>query len=112
MSTTATAPVADLFDRSVTVEAPVALDAYGKPVSYATAQTYAARLVMKNVAVRTANGIQVVGRGTVYLDTTDAIDPLSRITLPADFPPTQPPILSVSGVDDDSAASYTRVVVG
>jgi hypothetical protein len=105
------ADLADLFNRSVTIEAVASRDAAGKPV-YAAPVTYSARIVIKGTAQRTLDGTVILGRGTVDVLTTAAITTQDRITLPAAFPPTQPPILSARLVDAELVPIYTSLVIG
>jgi hypothetical protein len=104
--------LADLFDRTVTIE-PFALQtAAGKP-TYGAAVTYAARVIMKDVGVRTVEGTTIIGKGTIYLPGVYVVTTRDRLTLPAGIlSPSQPPILSVSVSDDEMAGSYTTLVIG
>lgn len=123
------ADLRELFDRTVLVEVYKDQTIAGKPnYEYpfdilafqvdafqddVPATSYPARIVMKNVGVRSPNGTIIVGRGTIYFPQIVDIQIRDRITLPAGYPgPTQPPILSISTVDDELAGSYTAVVIG
>ena len=102
----------DLFDRTVTIEPYASQTIAGKP-SYGTAVSYVARIMMKDVGVRTLEGTVVVGRGKVYLPAVVAVSTRDRITIPSDFVgDVNPPILSVSTVDDEFGGSYTVLVIG
>lgn len=102
----------DLFDRSVTIETVASQTIAGKP-TYNAPVTYKARIMMKDVGVRTTNGTVLVGRGKIYLPQVVDIDARDRVTLPVTIAgsPT-PPILSVSNVDDEFGGCYTVLVFG
>jgi len=102
----------DLFDRTVTLEAYASQTIAGKP-SYSAAVSYKARIMMKDVGVRLANGTVVVGRGKIYLSEVVSASVRDRLTVPVDLPgDVNPPILSVSTVDDETGGCYTVLVIG
>ena len=102
----------DLFERTVTLEPYASSTIAGKP-SYGAPVTYKARIMMKDVGVRTLEGTVVVGRGKVYLPQVVAATVRDRLTIPVDIPGgTNPPILSVSVTDDEYGGSYTTLVIG
>lgn len=101
-----------LFERTITIEPFSSQTIAGKP-SYGAAVTYAARIIMKDVGVRTMEGTIIVGRGTVYLPGVYTVTVRDRLTMPGGIPgPVQPPILSVSVTDDEFSGSYTTLVIG
>jgi hypothetical protein len=102
----------DLFDRTVTIAPYASQTIAGKP-SYGTAVSYKARIMMKDVGVRTLEGTMVIGRGKIYLPQVVAATVRDRLTVPVDLPgDANPPILSVSTVDDEFGGSYTVLVIG
>ena len=102
----------DLFERTVTLESYASSTIAGKP-SYSAGVTYPARIMMKDVGVRLTNGTVVVGRGKIYLPQVVAATVRDRITVPVDLPgDVNPPILSVSTVDDEFGGCYTVLVIG
>ena len=102
----------DLFDRTVTLESYASSTIAGKP-SYSAPVSYKARIMMKDVGVRTLEGTIVVGRGKVYLPQVVAASVRDRLTIPVDIPGgSTPPILSVSVTDDEFGGSFTTLVIG
>jgi hypothetical protein len=96
----------DLCPHTITVEPFASVDLYGS-YSYGAPATYRARVQGKNRMVRTVSGEEVVSTVTVYLQET--VGPKDRITLPAIFAPTQPKILDVARVSDESGSHHTVV---
>lgn len=105
------AALASLFNRAITVEPLASRNSAGLP-AYGAAVSYQARIVIKGTALRTADGTVILGRGTVDVLTTNPITVEDRLTLPAMFPPTQPPILSARLVDGESGPIYTQLIIG
>ena len=107
------ADLLSLFNRKVTIEPRTSQSISGAPV-YGAGVVYSARIMMKDVGVRTAQGTTIVGRGKVYLPlAATALSVMDRITLPSDIPGNvYPPILSVSVTDDEIGGCYTTIVIG
>ncbi|MEN6605912.1 MAG: hypothetical protein ABFD60_01615 [Bryobacteraceae bacterium] len=105
------ADLADLFNRSVTIEPVTGRSLSGSPV-YGVPVPYAARIIIKPTAIRTLDGTVIVGRGYVDLLTVNGIGVTDRITLPAAFPPVQPTILSARPVDGEEGPMYTQLIIG
>ena len=91
----------DLLLQTITIEPFVGHDGYGN-TTYGTAVSYFARVVGKRQLIRDMKGQEVTSEVTVYLLSNVAVDPKSRITLPSDFVPTQPPILATGRYPDES----------
>ena len=106
---------ADLMRQSITIEpyagaaAPLAVPAFGAPVSYRC------RIVGRRRDVVTRGGETVTSHQTIYLLTADAIDPRSQVTLStADAGSTEaralhPPILDVGRYPDENGAHHTAL---
>lgn len=104
--------LADLFNRTVTIAPYASQTTAGKP-SYGSAVSYSARVVMKDVGVRTLEGTTIIGKGTVYLPGVYVVTTRDKLTLPSGvLSPSTPPILSVSVTDDEMGGSYTTMVIG
>lgn len=104
--------LADMFPRTVLI-APYASRTIAGLPSYGTAVSYPARIQMKDVGVRTAEGTVIIGRGTIFFPQVITVSVLDRLTLPSGIPgPSQPPILSVTVNDDEMGGTYTALVIG
>lgn len=102
----------DLFERTVTIEPFVSQTATGKP-TYGTGVSYPARIILKDVGIRMLDGTVIIGKGRVYLPGVYTVTTRDRVTLPAGIlSPSQPPILSVSVSDDETAGCFTTLVIG
>jgi hypothetical protein len=97
----------DMLPHSVTVEPFVSLDQYGTK-TYGAATTYRARVQGKTQIVQTMTGEEAVSHITVYL-AAGTIGAQDRLTLPAPFTPTQPNILNVQLVSDESGQHHSAV---
>lgn len=98
---------ADMMPHTITVEPFVSEDMYGK-YTYGAPATHQARCQGKNRMVRTATGEEVASTVTVYVGLI-GMNVKDRITLPATFHPTQPPILALGQVSDESGSHHTVV---
>ena len=97
----------DMCPHTVTVEPFSSRNAYGA-ATYGTAVTYRARVQGKNQMIRNVGGEEVVSTITVYV-ATQTMTPQDRITLPSPFSPTQPDILAVQRVSDESGQHHVVV---
>jgi hypothetical protein len=97
----------DMLPHTVTVEPFTSLDQYGTK-TYGAAVTHRARVQGKTRMVRTMNGEEAVSHITVYL-AAGTIGAQDRITLPSPFTPTQPDILDVQRVSDESGQHHSVV---
>jgi hypothetical protein len=102
------AELRDLLAHDVVVETWKSQDGYGEP-SFNSAVTVQGRVQQGARLIRMLTGEERVSATRVYLDTTMAIDPRSRITLPVEFTPRQPPILRVDRVSDESQLDHTVI---
>lgn len=100
----------DLLHQTITLEPWAGRDGYGAP-SYGAAVSYSARVVGKQMLVRDMQGQEVTSQFTIYLLSNVAVDGRSRITLPAGYSPTNPPILSVGTYPDEDGIHHTTIFV-
>ena len=98
----------DMCPHTVTVEPFSSLDQYGAK-TYGTAVTHRARVQGKTQMVRTLTGEETVSTVTVYL-AASTVGVKDRITLPSPFTPTQPAILNVQRVSDESGQHHIVVM--
>jgi hypothetical protein len=96
----------DMCPHTVTVEPFVSLDPYLK-YTYGPPVTYRARVQGKNQMITTVQGEDVVSSVQVYLSGT--VTPQDRITLPSPFSPSQPSILAIGQVSDESGSHHQVV---
>jgi len=97
-----------LMPQTCQVEAWASQDAYGQP-TYGSASTHQCLIEGKVQLVRTASGEEKVSTVQVYLATAAGVTARDRITLSTEYSPTQPPILSVLKLADESGP-YADVV--
>ena len=86
-------------------------DSYGE-ATYGITKTFRARIEMKATLVRDSNGREIAARGKVYVATTTPPDTKDRLTLPAPYTPTNPPILDVMPVQDEKGIHHVVLVIG
>lgn len=101
----------DMMASTVTLEAVLTRDDYGKPATYDTAETYLAKLQYKAQKVNSrVTGADVVASGAVWLDelVTDLTVDM-RLTLPDG---TTPPIVSWDVAYDESGPHHTKIYFG
>ena len=101
----------DFMPHSVTIETWGSQNEYGEP-TYTTCSHYPARVEMKSRRIAGSGGVEIAARGRVFLCTATVPSTKDRITLPASFVPTQPPILDAYAVTDDKGIHHTVVYVG
>jgi len=94
------------FNQTVTIEPFTGVNAYGEP-QYGTAVQYSAFVQQKPKLVRAATGQEVVSTAQVYLDGMVSVGVQDRITL---LGGSQPVILSVEALPDETGAVHHRVV--
>ncbi len=86
-------------------------DSYGD-ATYGTTKTYQARIEMKATLIRDANGREIAARGKVYLATSTVPSTKDRLTLPTPYTPTNPLILDVRPVEDETGIHHVVLVIG
>lgn len=102
----------DLFIHSVTTKPHSGPDVNGKP-TYGTAVTHKAKIVLKTRYIRTSDGRQIAGRGTLYLKKPTAVPGAKdELTMPAGFEPLKPPILDVRPHYDLDGLHHVELVIG
>ena len=74
---------------------------YGEP-TYGAGVNYTAMVEQKARQVRDIDGQERVSMTTIYLNTTAAITPRDKLTLPSGFVPQIPPIINVHRLSDES----------
>lgn len=106
----------DMMPATVQVAPYVSDDQYGKP-TYGADVAYSARISIKDELVRSHDGREIAARGKVYLFST--VPPITtvpttrdRITLPAQYVPTKPPILDVQPETDQAGIHHVVLVIG
>lgn len=101
----------DMMPHSVTYEACLGHDDYGKPLAYDDAVTYSARVRYKSQRVTSrVSGQDTIAAGSVWIaGIIQGISPSDRLTLPDG---TQPPILNWEVVPDEAGDHHTKVYFG
>ena len=89
-----------LLPHTITVTPYSSQNRYGEP-TYGAAQSYKALVQQKVRQVRDLAGEERVSMVTVYVNTTAAITPRDKLTLPSGFTPQTPPIIQVARQSDE-----------
>jgi hypothetical protein len=104
---------ADFMPQVVTREPWTSYKDGGSNSNYGTAiPNIQCRIEMKNHLVVDKDGKVVTARGRVFLLSTTIPDIKDRWTLPAGYVPTQPPVLGVNVVDDESGNHHITLEIG
>ena len=98
----------DLLHQTVTIEPYSGNDGYGNP-SYGAGVDYKARVVGKQMLVKAMDGQDRMSQFTVVLKSNATVDSRSRITLPSQYTPSQPPILAIGTYPDEDGIHHTKV---
>jgi hypothetical protein len=102
----------DMMPRLVGITPFVSQTIAGLP-AYGTRTDYPARIEMRDIQIRLADGTVIAGRGKIIFLQTISIHPRDLITVPAGIPgPVNPTILNVSENDDELGGCYTALVFG
>lgn len=96
----------DFFKQTVTVEPYTGQNQYAEP-TYGASVQYSAFVQRKTKLVRDRAGREVVSMAQVYLDGSVNVGVQDRITLPDG---SQPVILSVEDLPDETGVSHHKVV--
>jgi hypothetical protein len=97
-----------LMPSSVTHEAVLTYDDYGKPATFAAAVTYRARVAYKTRKVTSrVNGEDVISSGSIHVPVIAGLDVNDRITLPDG---TTPIILNWDTVFDESGEHHMKIM--
>ena len=86
-------------------------DGFGMP-NFKSGVSYSARVTVIRDGSRDARSVEAVGVSKAWINTTTAFTIQDRVTLPSAFSPTQPPLLSVSVVYDESGPHHTVILCG
>ncbi len=104
---------ADMMSSTVTIAPVSSHDRYGKP-TYGAAVSYKARISYKQRWIRRSGEREVLSRGEVWTNGTDAVDAQDKLTLPAGSPGSlTPPILDVQQPTDEAGLiHHTKIIFG
>lgn len=100
----------DLLPDTILVEPLVSRDDYGTP-TYGAAVSYRGRVNGAQKQFVDLNGVQRLSQAIIYLGPSPVLSPLDRITLPATFTPSQPPIARIDQVADEAGPHHQKVWV-
>jgi len=95
----------ELCAHAVTVEPFLLKDGYGAS-TYGSAATIRCRIQGQMKSVTTRDGSQRASSVQIYCGPSPLVGPDDRVTLPADFVPRQPPILSVQRESDEEGLHH------
>ena len=98
----------DFLTQTVTIAPFVSQNSYGDP-TYGTAITYKCRIELKNRMIRDLMGQERVTRGRLYINTRTIPSAKDQITLPSDYTPTNPEILSIYPVQSESGTDHIQI---
>lgn len=98
----------ELFPHSVTIAPFSSSNAYAES-SFGSGVAYTARTEAKTRIFKRSDGIDIVAVAVTYLADAPTISTKDRITLPDG---TQPPIVAVENMPDESGTYYTAVYTG
>lgn len=101
---------ADFMPQTVVIEPWTSYKGGGIGSNYGSGVSYPCRIEMGNRLVVNSEGRTITARGRVFLLSTSIIGSKDRVTLPAGYVPTQPPLIVVNVVDDESGNHHTTLV--
>lgn len=101
----------ELMPHSITVEPPAGTFSDRGQPNFGTAVTYTCYIEPSEEIVRTANNEERKASHKIYVDSTAAINPEGRLTLPVGYDPRQPPILASKLVSDENGAHHVELTV-
>jgi len=93
----------DLMADTITLEPCTGADAFGAK-TYGAATAWPACIEGKVRRVSNAQGQEQTSMVTVYVGGAPGAVPQDRVTLPARFPVTQPPLIAVGKLSDENGA--------
>lgn len=97
---------------TVTINALVSRSVTNQPTYSPTTVSYRAYIEMKNHLTVDKSGKTVAARGKVFLATNVVPGVEDLLTLPGTFTPTQPPIIAVNSVSDDTGTHHVTLEIG
>ena len=103
----------ELLPHTVTHAAPDGTYTDRGQVNFAAGTDYAAYIepTKGEEVVRLASGEERVARWRVYVNSTSALSPLGKLTLPSGYDPQTPPILSSALVADETGGNHVVLMV-
>lgn len=105
--------LADLYPSTVLLATPDGtFDSRGNP-NFGADVSYSAQIEPSGgkVVRRHDSHAEVVSKYRIFLYSATAINPISRITLPSGYAPTQPPILESNSFTDEDGAHHVELMV-
>lgn len=103
----------DMMPDTVTVAAFVSRSVSGVITwDDAHAVSYRCYIEMKNHLTVDKSGRTVTARGKVFLATATLPNTEDKLTLPGNFQPTNPPILAVNSVSDETGTHHVTLEIG
>jgi hypothetical protein len=103
---------ADFMPQTVLREPWLSYKSGGSDSNYDTAISYLARIEMKNHLIVGKDGKVITARGKVFILSSTIPNIKDRWTLPSGYIPTQPPVLDVNVVDDESGNHHVTLELG
>lgn len=101
----------ELLPHTITLRPKTGQDADRKP-TYGAAVESKARIELKSRLIRTAEGAELMGRGTVFAPLASVPSTEDELTLPAGFAPLKPPIMAVLPQYDEDGLHHVEIVIG
>lgn len=102
----------DFMPDEVTITPWTAHSVSGVPTYGGTPRTHPARIEMKNHLCIDASGREILARGRVFMGTTTIPSVKDKITLPAEYVPVSPPIISVNPISDETGIHHITIEIG
>ena len=100
-------PLKELFYHTVTIAPRSGYDEYAKP-TYGAAVSYKAKIEQSGKLIMNAQGEEVVGKYTLFLDTTTPPDVNGQLTMPSGFE-TVNKIIAIRPVSDEFGINHVMV---
>lgn len=94
---------------SVTIYAWTGKSVSGAPTYSGTGTSYVCYISMKNHKIIGNDGKEILAKGRVILGSNAVINPKDKIVLPAEYIPTDPPILAIDVETDESGNHHTTI---
>ena len=102
-----------LMPHTITVEPPDGTYTDRGAVNYGASVSYSCYIepVKGETIVRGPDLQERVAQYRIYVNSTSAIDPTGRLTLPSGYNPQQPPILASALVSDETGPHHVELMV-
>jgi hypothetical protein len=103
----------DCMPDTITLAPPTGYDDRGQ-ATFGTAASFSCYIepVQGEVVIRSAQNQERKAQWRIYIGSATAINPLSKLTLPAGFDPQTPPVFVVGRTTDGDGAHHTVLMVG